>query len=57
MEEDDLKKMLDVFKIAHMGLGRPHVLVSGGVYGNYGPTRIASGSWASRPRYWARFQV
>lgn len=53
-EEQDFKNQLDGFKIAHMGLSRPHVLVSGGVYGSYGPTRLAA-SAAARPRYWARF--
>lgn len=53
-EVDDLKSELEVFKIANMGLGRPHVLISGGAYGRYGPVRL-SGSVATRPRYWARF--
>lgn len=53
-EEPDFKGQMDVFKIAHMGLGRPRVLVSGGVFGSYGPTRMA-GSAAARPRYWSRF--
>lgn len=53
-EEQMFQKQLDTFKIAHMGLGRPRILVSGGVYGRYGPTRVA-GSVAARPRYWTRF--
>lgn len=53
-EELDLKSELDTFKIANMGLGRPRVLVSGGVYGNFGPTRLP-GSAAARPRYWAQW--
>jgi hypothetical protein len=53
-EQAELKSLLDVFKIRHMGLGNPRVLVSGGTYGRYAPTRIA-GSVAARPRMWARW--
>jgi hypothetical protein len=53
-EEAMMKSQLDIFKISMMGLGKPKVLVSGGVYGRYGPTRFA-GSVAARPRYWSRF--
>lgn len=54
MEQSDFENQLSVFKIRHMGLGRVRTLVSGGVYGNYAPTRL-SHSAAARPRYWARF--
>lgn len=53
-EEKLLKQEMDTFKIANMGLGKGRALVSGGVYGRFGPTRFA-GSVAARPRYWARF--
>lgn len=53
-EQAELKSQLDVFKIRHMSLGSPKVLVSGGSYGRYAPTRIA-GSVAARPRMWARW--
>lgn len=53
-EEQAAKSQLDVFKISQMGLGRPAVLLSGGTYGRYGPTRMA-GSVAARPRYWTRY--
>lgn len=53
-EQAELKSLLDVFKIRHIMNGSPKVLVSGGAYGRYAPTRIA-GSVAARPRMWARF--
>lgn len=53
-EQAELKSMLDVFKIRHIMTGSPRVLVSGGTYGRYAPTRIA-GSVAARPRMWARW--
>jgi len=53
MEQKDFDSQLEVFKIAHMGLGRSRVLVSGGIYGSYGPTRIPGNP--AQPRWWARF--
>ncbi len=50
MEREELQTQLGVFKIAHMGLGRPHVTVAGGLYGNYTPNRLPTSAIA-RPRF------
>jgi hypothetical protein len=47
-EEGTLQKQLEVFKIRSMTLGRPKVLVSGGVWGRYGPVRYSAGRAAAR---------
>lgn len=52
-EQHDFDQQLEHFKIAHMGFGRPYVLVAGGVYGNYGPTRLPGNP--AQPRYWTRW--
>ena len=54
IEREEYKDALDNFKITQMFAGSPRVLVSGGVYGNFGPTRLA-GNAAARPRYWSRW--
>jgi hypothetical protein len=53
-EQSAYERELEVFKIRQMFLLQPRVLVSGGVYGNFGPTRLA-GNAAARPRYWTRW--
>lgn len=53
-EQEDLAQMIDSFKISNMGLGASSVLVSGGVYGRYGPTRHI-GLLAMRPNYIPRY--
>lgn len=53
VEEPILKRQLDTFKIAHMGLGQMRVLVSGGTFGRWGPTRVPL-STAARPRWMTR---
>ena len=52
-EQRDFDSALEIFKMAHMGLGRPRVLVSGGVFGSYGPTRLPGNP--AQPRTWARY--
>lgn len=54
MEQDEYADMIEHFKIRHMMLGRPHVTVSGGAYGNFGPTRM-TGFGGGRPRFQYRF--
>lgn len=54
MEQADYDEMVDHFKVRHMMLGRPHVTVSGGAYGNFGPTR-QTGFGGGRPRFQYRF--
>lgn len=50
-EEALMRPQLDHFKIKQMGLGRPAVLVSGGIFGRYTAGRLPS--MAARPTYWS----
>lgn len=49
-EEALMRPQLDGFKISQMGLGRPAVLVSGGIFGRYSPVNFPG--MAGRPRLW-----
>lgn len=49
-EQAMLKMQLDPWKIAQMGLGRPAILVSGGIFGRYAPSNLPG--TAGRPRLW-----
>lgn len=49
-EEALMRPQLDAFKIKQMGLGRPAVLVSGGIFGRYSPVNYPG--MAGRPRLW-----
>lgn len=53
-EERDLEKMIEQFKIAHMGLGKPAMLVGGGVYMDIAPSRVI-GPLVARPFYWRMY--
>jgi hypothetical protein len=58
MEQQDLDLMIDTFKIDNMGLGSSTaVLISGGAYGNFGPTVSygGAGQAAARGYFPARF--
>ena len=52
----EFEKQAETFKIQHMMMGKPRVLVSGGVFGRYGPTRLPI-SAAARPHFYTRFYV
>lgn len=54
MEQNDFTRQTEIFKMAYMGLSKPRVLVSGGVFGNFGPVRLPGNAMA-RPRLWMRF--
>ena len=53
LAKQDLRREMDVFKIAAMNLGSARVLISGGAYGNYAPTRTPM-SAAARGHIWQR---
>lgn len=49
-EEALMRPQLDNFKIKQMGLGRPSILVSGGIYGRFNPVNMPG--MAGRPRFY-----
>lgn len=53
-EERLLAEMMTVYKLNHMGLGQPGILVHGGAYGRYAPV-IHAGYLAARPRFYMRY--
>lgn len=53
LEESLLESQLDSFKLARLSLSTPSVLVGGGAYGRYAPTRITG--MTGRPRYFYRW--
>lgn len=53
LEQRDADGMLEHFKIEHMGLGAPGIIISGGAYGRLGPFPMANYA-AARPRYYYR---
>lgn len=54
IEQETAKLLIDTFKLAKISFSQPGILVSGGVFGRYAPTRIA-GNQAARPRHYYRF--
>jgi hypothetical protein len=54
IELNDFTRQSEVFKMAYMGLSRPRVLVSGGVFGDFGPIRLP-GNAVARPHLWAMY--
>jgi hypothetical protein len=53
-EQASFQKQLETFKLQHMFSAGPRVLVSGGAYGVYAPTRLPL-SAAARPRWYTRW--
>lgn len=53
IEQAELEKSMDTFRIRHMGLGRPSALVAGGAYGRWAEQRwVSSGV---RPKMFVRY--
>lgn len=51
MEQSDLERMMDTFKIANMGLSNVRVLVAGGLFGSLAPNPRLGG-FEGRPRFY-----
>jgi hypothetical protein len=53
-EQALMRSQMDVFKISQMGLGRPAILVSGGVFGRWAPSAYPGNM--GRPRlFWSNY--
>lgn len=52
-EQREYESKFEIFKMAHMGLGKPSVLVGGGSYGHMAAVRHPKVT--PRPRFWARY--
>lgn len=54
IEKEEAQLLIDTFKLSKISFSRPGILVAGGVFGRYAPTRVA-GNMAARPRHYYRF--
>jgi hypothetical protein len=55
IEQEELREQRETWKIRQMFQGQPRVMVSGGVFGKFGPIRPIGGSLAAYPNFAYRF--